>query len=143
MSHPTSSVHLIVAKEFGDRLWGMETDAAIWVANTASNQRVIERIWSERFVGDVPSSLHGITSFQVAPDGAPEDWLMDIVGQVELHHGEFSQSPPYSELRVFGSPLSPRLRAEFGKLGFVRFEDLEEGFVAYKSSVTEDEEMPL
>jgi len=58
--------------------------------------------------------------------------VLGILDQVELHHGEHSQSPPYSELQIVGTCLSPRLRAELREYGFVRFENFEDGFVAYK-----------
>src|SRR5260221_256515 len=95
----------------------------------STNQPVIKSIWGARPAGE---PLAGITSFKVAPDKTPEDWLLDILDAVELHHGEHSQSPPYSVLRVVGTPLSPRLREELGEYGFVRFEDSADGFVAHK-----------
>ncbi len=129
MSHAYSRVHLIVDADYGERLRGLPQDEDSWVADTSTNQPVIKSIWGARPAGE---PLAGITSFKVAPDKTPEDWLLDILDAVELHHGEHSQSPPYSVLRVVGTPLSPRLREELGEYGFVRFEDSADGFVAHK-----------
>ncbi len=129
MSHTCSRVHLIVDADYGEQLRSLPQDEDSWVADTSTNQPVIKSIWAAR-PADAP--LVGITSFKVAPDKTPEDWLLDILDAVELHHGEHSQSPPYSVLRVVGAPLSPRLRRELGECGFVRFEDSSDGFLAHK-----------
>jgi hypothetical protein len=129
MSHACSRVHLIVDADYGERLRGLPLEEDSWVADTSTNQPVIKSIWAARAVGE---RMADITSFRVAPDKRPEDWLLDILDAVESHHGEHSQSPPYSVLRVVGTPLSQRLRRELGECGFVRFEDSADGFVAHK-----------
>ncbi len=129
MSNACSRVHLIVDPNYGERLRNFAQDEESWVADTVTNQPVIKSIWAAH-PADEP--LAGITSFRVATDRTPEDWLLDILDAVELHHGQHSQLPAYSVLRVVGAPLSPRLRREFGECGFVRFEDSADGFVAHK-----------
>ncbi|MGH7952838.1 MAG: hypothetical protein ACREFE_13100 [Limisphaerales bacterium] len=110
----------------------LPADEAAWVADTSTNHPVIKSIWasypSEPYRG-YPS---GITSFQVAEDETPEDWLLGVLDSVEEHHGEYSQTPPYSVLRVVGTVLSPRVRAELESYDFVTFEELSDGFVAHK-----------
>jgi hypothetical protein len=106
---------------------------AAWVADTLTNRSVIRSIWAARSA-ETGSRPPDITSFQVASDKTPEDWLLGILDAVELHHGEYSQTPPYSVLQVVGTSLSPRLRAELDECGFIRYEDSPDGFVAYKSA---------
>jgi hypothetical protein len=129
MSHAKSRVQLVVDADYGERLHSLPQDEDSWVVDTSTNQAVIKSIWAAR---NADAPLVGITSFKVAPDETGEDWLLNILSTVELHHGEDSQSPPYSMLRVIGTPLSPRLRRELGEYGFVRFEDSADGFVAHK-----------
>jgi hypothetical protein len=126
MQPPSSKVHLIVAPDYGERLTDIPPGEPAWVADTLSNRPVIQRMWSQK--------REGITSFQVAHTATPEDWLIDVLDQVELHHGEYSQSPPYSVLQVVGTTLSPRLRAELESYGFGQFEDAPDGFLACKTA---------
>ena len=125
-------VHVIVAADYGERLRSLPADEAAWVADTFTNQPVIKSIWAsypaERYRG-YPT---GITSFQVASDKTPEDWLLGVLDSIEDHHSEYSQTPPYSILRVIGTMLSSRVRTELEGYGFVKFEDLSDGFVAHK-----------
>ena len=132
MPHAPSRVHLIVAADYGEQLRSLPEGEGAWVADTTTNQPVIKSIWAARPVGGGRGYLAGITSFQVGVNEIPEDWLIGILYAVDLHHGHYSQTPPYSELRVVGASLSPRLRAELAEFGFVRYEDSSDGFVAYK-----------
>ena len=126
MQPPPSTVHLVVAPDYGERLMDLPFGEPAWVADTVPNKPVIQRMWSQK--------RDGITSFQIAPTATPEDWLIDILDQVELHHGEYSQSSPYSALQVVGTELSRRLRAELESYGFNRFEHAPDGFLAHKTA---------
>lgn len=122
----SSRVHLIVAPEYGERLTALPPGEPAWVADTPSNKLVIQRMWSQEW--------KGITSFQVAPTATPEDWLLSVLDEVELHHGEYSQSPPYSTLQVVGTGLSRRLRTELESYGFKQFKEAPDGFLAHKAA---------
>jgi hypothetical protein len=126
MQSSSAKLHLIVAPEYGERLTGLPCGEPVWVADTPSNKSVIQRMWSQK--------REGITSFQVAPAATPEDWLLSVLDQVELHHGEYSQSPPYSALQVVGTGMPQRLRAELESCGFKQFEDTRDGFIAHKAT---------
>ena len=123
-----SIVNVIVDPDYGERLRDVPGDEAAWVADTFTNHPVIQSIWSTHSVG----ALVGITSFQVPADKTPEDWLLGVLDSVEVHHSEYSQTPPYSILRVIGTALTPRIRVQLESYHFVKFEDLPEGFVAHK-----------
>lgn len=125
MTLAPSIVHVIVAPEYGERLRDLPGDEAIWVADTATNHPVIKSIWATH-------SVDRITSFQVPADKTPEDWLLGVLDSVDVHHNEYSQTPPYSTLRVTGTVLTPRIRVKLESYQFVEFEDSPEGFVAYK-----------
>jgi hypothetical protein len=126
MQPASSKVYLIVAPDYGERLTGLPPGERAWVADTPANKAVIQRMWSQK--------REGITSFQIAPAATPEEWLISVLDEVELHHGEYSQSPPYSALQVAGTRLSLRLRAELESYGFKQFEDAPDGFLAHKTA---------
>lgn len=124
MTPAPSIVHVIVDPDYGERLRDLPGDEAAWVADTSTNHPVIKSIWATHSVG--------ITSFKAPADQTPEDWLFGVLDTVEDHHCEYSQTPPYSTLRVIGTTLTPRIRVRLESYDFVRFEDLPEGFVAHK-----------
>ena len=123
---------MIVAPDYGERLRDLPGDEAAWVADTSTNHPIIHSIWATQSVEPDPDYLIGITSFEVAADKTPEDWLLGVLDAVEEHHSEYSQTPPYSILRVIGTVLTPRIRMRLESYQFVEFEDLPEGFVARK-----------
>jgi hypothetical protein len=130
MSSPHSTtVHVVVAPEYGERLRELPGHDESWVADTAGNDPVIQAIWAER-APHVPPG--GITSFVVAPDETPEDWLFDVLGTIDMHHGQDSVPPLYSVLRVVGIGLSARVQEEFKSYGFTKFEESADGFIAHK-----------
>lgn len=133
MTLAPSIVHVIVAPDYGEGLRGLPADEAAWVADTPTNHPVIKSIWESYPVEPDRGYPTGITSFQVAADQTPEDWLLGgVLASVEDHHSEYSQTPPYSILRVIGTLLTPRVRAHLESYDFVKFEDLPDGFLAYK-----------
>ena len=129
-----SIVHVIVDPDYGERLRDLPAGEAAWVADTPTNNPVIESIRATHSVQSYPGYLTGITSFTVSTDKTPEDWLLGVLDPVEVHHCGYSQTPPYSTLRVIGTPLTPRIREQFESYDFDKFEDLPEGFVAHKSA---------
>jgi len=132
MTLAPSIVHVIVDPDYGKRLRDLPGDEAAWVAETSTNNPVIKSIRATRCVEPYPGYLTGITSFRVAAEKTPEDWLLGVLEQVDVHHGAYSQTPPYSILRVIGTVLTPRIRVTLESYHFVKFEDLPEGFVAHK-----------
>ena len=132
MPHAPSIVHLVVAADYGESLRSLPHNEAAWVADTPTNHPVIKSIWASYPREEYCGYPTGITSFQVVADKTPEDWVIGVLGDIEQHHDEYSQTPPYSVLRVVGISLSPQLRVELDECGFVRYEDSFDGFIAYK-----------
>ena len=135
MTPAPSIVNVIVAADYGERLRDMPGDEAAWVADTSTNHPVIESIRATHSVEPHPGYLTGITSFRVDASNTPEDWLLGVLDPVEVHHNAYSQTPPYTILRVIGTVLTPRIRERLESDDFVKFEDLPEGFVAHKLAV--------
>ena len=132
MTLAPSIVHVIVAPDYGEGLRGLPADEAAWVADTSTNHGFIKSIWASNPAEPYCGYLTGITSFKVVAGKTPEDWLLGVLDSVEEHHSEYSQTPPYSTLRVIGTVLTPSILAQLKSHDFVKFEDLPDGFVAHK-----------
>jgi hypothetical protein len=124
MPHNSTKVHVSVASDFGERLRSLPVDEPIWVADTRVNNPVIKEIRAER--------KSGITSFRIDEKTNPDDWLVSILDEIDLHHGEHSRFPPYKSLCVSGTELSAELRGELESYGFNAFDITSDGFVANK-----------
>lgn len=120
-------VTIIVDPEFGDRLRLVVTP--VWIADTPINRAAAERVWSER--PDEPHT-NGVTTFQIDPNSTPDEWCAGILDAVDLHHGENSDSPPYSVVDVIGTRLTIGLRQAFTKYGLKEFVNGVTGFQASK-----------
>ncbi len=134
MTAAPTIVHVIVDPDYGERLRDLPEGESSWVADTPTNNLVIKSIRATQSVEPYPGYQKGITSFTAPPDMTPEDWLLAVLSPVEDHHCGYSQSPPYSTLRVIGTALTPRVRSRLECFDFIKFEDLPEGFLAHKSA---------
>jgi hypothetical protein len=55
-----------------------------------------------------------------------------ILPQVDLHHGQYSQSPPYRAVEVFGAQATEDLGRVFSKYGFTISAERSDGFRALR-----------
>jgi hypothetical protein len=76
--------------------------------------------------------LTGITVFNPVST-IPVENLLGVLGDIDLRHGFYSASPPYSEIEVFGAEATDDVRASLHEYGFVEFEATAEGFVTRKN----------
>lgn len=131
MSFISYRVHVVIDPVYGERLRELPVDEAVWVVDTEANRPVIERLWKERAS---PGHLEGITSFKHSSQNSPEDWFVEELSSIDLHHGQFSHDPPYSVLNVIGVAYSDTLRKALKKYGFTEYEQTTEGFVTWKKT---------
>lgn len=120
-------VHIVVDPHCGERIRNLPAGEPAWIVDSVDNHPIIQAVWQEH--RDL-NELTGITSFRFDPDARPEDWLVSMLGEVDLHHGEYSHDPPYSILDVIGASWSERIQAELDKYGFFEHEASPEGFIA-------------
>jgi hypothetical protein len=125
-------VAIVVDPDFGSRLNALAARLPVWIAATHANRMAAEQSWREN---SIESSTDGVTTFVVDPSDSPEEWLIGILRSVDLHHGEQSRTQPYSVIEVFGTRLTPHLRATFGELGLEYFEETAEGFRSSRAQV--------
>jgi hypothetical protein len=84
----------------------------------------------EQVAHDARAGGADITLF--TPDDDPEESLLSVIDEVELHRGVHSRSVPVGLVEVVGSPLSEPVRQRFQELGFSDFELTLDGFVAHR-----------
>ncbi|MGD1215034.1 MAG: hypothetical protein ABR861_08610 [Terriglobales bacterium] len=99
----------------------------VWAVDSAHHRPVAERLWQLRGMAD---ALQGITLFKVSDEGDTEASCINVIGEVDLHHGIYSSGSRVAKLRVIGTVPSNKLQEELGAYGFVNFEPTPDGFVA-------------
>ena len=105
------AVCIIVDPDIGERLSSLAETMPVWIADTEANHKTVERYRDAR---DRPPSSHteigAVTTFRVDSSESPVDWAIAILSDVDLHHGRYSQSPPYSALEIIGVRATAELR---------------------------------
>ena len=129
MSEPYT-VAVVVDPEFGHRLSSIAGEMPVWIADTPTNRPAVEHIWASDRSGP---GAEGVTIFKVSSGESPDQSCARILGDVDLHHGQFSHDPPFGAVEVFGALLTPLLERALGKLGFKDIVPREGGFRAERS----------
>jgi len=99
----------------------------IWAVDSAPNRTIAERLWQTRKTAD---AFQELTLFKVADELDAEGNCVNVIGDVDLHHGIYSSGSKIETLRVIGTTPSDRLREEFSTYGFVTLLPTADGFVA-------------
>jgi hypothetical protein len=126
MVYSAETVAVVVDPACGDRLGELVSRMPVWVADTRENAAAITRV-RHSLRGTGSGSL---TSFVVDPGAAPEDWLGSVLDSVDLHHGGYSQDPPYRKIEVHGARLSQSLRGLLDEYGLTIHQEEPFGFSA-------------
>ena len=100
----------------------------IWAIDSALHRPVAERLWQVRGMAD---AVQGITLFKVEDEQDTEGNCINIIGEVDLHHGIYSTGSRVATLRVIGTLPSSKLREILGAYGLITIETTPDGFVAY------------
>jgi len=127
---PSAEVLLILDPDFGERLRDAWQGQAIWIAMSATNAPIVQPLWA---VASNANYLCGITGFTHGDSGTAEESFLDIVSDIDLHHGPYSTANPYTVLRVIGTPFTPAIREALSELGFFAFQQNPDGFTANRS----------
>jgi len=120
------SVAIVVDPNFGERLVSLVTQMPIWIVDTPANRAWAEYVWSH-----AGSNQKAVTTFRVN-DGDGAEWCRSILPQIELHHGQFSESTPYNSIEVFGAGLTVDLRDALSSYGFTISSQRADGFCAVR-----------
>jgi hypothetical protein len=100
----------------------------VWIADSPSNRLSAEQLRRGRH------DVLNVTTFRFDPQDSPEGRVAGILGTVDLHHGHYSQAPPYSVIEVFGASLTPALRRAFSEYGLSHFRERAGGFRAGRTA---------
>jgi uncharacterized protein with PIN domain len=117
----SKTVAVIMSEEAATVLPRLARDRAVWVVATAETERSAAEI--RRVGGD-------ITTFK--PGGNTQADLLDLIDEIELHHGADSGGT-LSTIEVFGASAGDALLNGLDALGFRRVEAFEGGFAAHRS----------
>jgi hypothetical protein len=126
MTEPNPTVAIVVDPVFGERLLSLADQMPVWIADTPVNRSGAELFWS-----NVGQRRSVVTTFRVNGNDVA-DWCRTILPQVDIHHGDYSQSPAYSAVEVFGATATPLLRAVFSEYGFTISSERSDGFRAIR-----------
>ena len=107
-------------------------DGSAWIAGSPPNRELVERLRGEGVLADV-------TIFDPG-QGAPEHRLIEMLPDIELHHGPYSQDPAYSALEVTGAALTPEVRAALERYDFRGFQEVGGGFTCARTSAPPPDE---
>jgi hypothetical protein len=127
----SAKVALVLDRDCGENLTELASRMAVWVIDSPSNKTVASELWDRD-----PNPEHMITTFTEsrAVDETCFEGLMD---NIELHHGEYSQTPPFRELEVFGLTPTPIIENVLADIGFVFADKTPTGFRALRSLETQ------
>jgi hypothetical protein len=128
-------VFLIVDPAYGESLVALPPHVPVWIIESDLNTPVVERLRQEMAE---ESHLQGITTFNRKPKLTSEEQAICMLEQVDLHHGEFSATPPYSILLVIGCTATDKMRQELQEYGLWISEITKEGFVATRKHKRND-----
>lgn len=123
-------VSLVFDPEYGDKLTSLAARTHVWVVDTPPNHAVASQIWAQ--LPDHPLEF-GVTTFKVLPNSSANEQCLGMLDTIELHHGEYSHTPPVSVLEIIGLPFSEELRLGFAEFGYNEFQCNSNGFRATKA----------
>ena len=124
-------VCIIVDPDIGERLSSLAMSMPVWIADTDANRETVRRFNGER--DGRPASHTGIgqiSTFRVGPSDSPAESVIAILLAVDLHHGRYSQSPPYYALEIIGATATKELRHAVAEYGMETIVETAEGFRA-------------
>jgi hypothetical protein len=128
-------VCVIVNPSEGEHIETLSVSASIWAVDTPQNRTVCERIWKQNPVHD-HRERGGITLFKVKDSEERLKNLLEMVSQIEQHHGvpegDYLTFPVGFALEVAGLPLSENARLGLTEYGFSDFQETSAGFLARK-----------
>lgn len=127
MTITNARVAIVVDRNFGDKLVSLADQMPVWIVDTPVNRAAAESFWCQ--TAEEVRSL--VTTFSVDGNDASA-WCCAILPQVDLHHGEYSQSPTYDSVEVFGTSATAELRDAFSEYGFTISFERADGFRAVR-----------
>lgn len=124
---------VIVDPNFGDRLESLSQLAPIWIVASPDNKDACHRLWVSQAHSD-HREKGAATHYTVTDLEDRVGNLLDIIPQLETHHGEVTGNeltfPDGFLLEVVGLPLTDSVADGLREVGFSSFVKTVEGFQA-------------
>jgi hypothetical protein len=133
MSNPDASaesVLVIVDPDFGEKLRAIPVGRPVWITMSPANEPIVRSLWESR---KSTNHLTGITGFHFDREISAEGRFHAELDTINLHHGPYSSTSPYTEIEVMGVRLTAEIRADLSELGFTDFTEAGDGFAARRT----------
>jgi hypothetical protein len=124
-------VFVVLDCDYGSRLAELAQAGPVWIVDTPPNRAAAEGCWA---ANPDRTHLNSVTTFKFEVGSSSEEILGNELGTIDLHHGIYSASPPYTAIEVIGATLSETVRRRLSEFGFSEFERTSEGFRAVRSA---------
>ena len=111
---------VIVGPEHVAKTRDLIAECPVWVVRTPESERIASEIRRD--------ATADLTVFTGSTDA--EETLLDVLPEVDLHHGEPGGKPPISQIDVFGVEPSEPVRRELDSMGLPSVTLSAAGFVA-------------
>ena len=121
MKAGSTKVALVLDPGYGEQLRALAAEMAVWIIGSPTNVAVAKDIWKEH-----TESQHMVTTFE-------PDTFEGLMDNIELHHGHYSQTPPFQYLEVIGLMLNPEAQQVLREYGFGSETATDGGFVASRA----------
>ena len=128
-------VAVIVDENFcEEKLFSIASKMHVWLLESEGNL-VKAKAFFEKYSSKSDDLLaDGVTTFQSKEEGlSPADILDSVIDEVDEHHNEYSHTPGWSELHVYGAPLTDKIKTVLKEFGFLDFKSADlYSFIANK-----------
>lgn len=120
-------VAIVVDKIFcKNKLLALASKMHVWLLESENNLENSKLFYSMHKSASDDPLADGITLFQ-SVDGelSPLDILVSVIDEVDEHHNEYSHTPGWRELHVYGTALDNNIKEMLKELGFSKFIELD------------------
>ncbi|MBU2709344.1 hypothetical protein KCM76_25335 [Zooshikella marina] len=127
-------VAIVVDKGFSrESLLSIASNMHVWLIESETNLENTKFFYEHHNSSFDDLLADGVTVFQNIEGESPESILNSIIDEVDEHHNEYSRTPGWSELHVYGVPINERIKAILYEFGFLNFRGIGlNSFVATK-----------
>jgi hypothetical protein len=101
---PVYKIAIVCDPHFGDRLISLAQEMPVWVCESKDNDVIVSKYCTAHPEKTIE---RGIIRFRPPLMWSHEENFEDLLYSVDIHHGEYSHSPPWSELWIYGLEYTP------------------------------------
>lgn len=121
-------ITLILDPDYGSKLKLICRDMPVWIVESLENLCAINQLRANNSYYDVQ-----ITNFSLKEGESLSHACERIIESLDQHYNEYAEDGGYVELDVIGVSLDKVSMQPFFELGFTKFVQTDDGFIAYKS----------